>query len=302
MAEFLSTVWDEQGAFGELRFIGPDKLVVTREHPEGELRPDIRQEFVPVYDTDLAAELARIGNGPGWNAYFGVLPRVRESGKAIDVVDETHLLWADVDAKKFSDVLATGKAQALAAINAFHGPAAQILVDSGGGFHAYWLLTEYIPYEQARPVMAWIADAVGGDHVQDSPRVLRLPGTKNWKYGAAIDSRLLRFDESRHYRIRDFEALMPPPAVRRRQPGDTFERRDLPDWLVELIEDGAPQGQRSETCFKVCLWLLRYGRSNEEVRDIFAGYPEGIGAKYHEKGRGGDSWLDYTLRAAEEVA
>jgi len=150
--------------------------------------------------------------------------------------------------------------------------------------------------------MSWIADAIGGDHVQDAPRVLRLPGTRNWKRGEPVPCRLLRFKQEYRYRLEDFQALMPPVETRQREQGEPFERRDLPDWLVELIEDGAPQGQRSEACFKVALWLMRYGRTNEEIRDIFAGYGTGIGAKYAEKERAGDSWLEYTLRAAEEVA
>lgn len=289
LAAFLDRIWDGRGAFGELRLIGPAS--------DGG-RPEIRQEYVPVWDTDLAATLAHLHNGPGWDAYYGVLPRLRRGGKALDVVHDTHVLWADIDAKQFDG----GKGHALVAVNNFPGPRPQIVVDSGGGYHAYWLLDEYVPFVDASPVISRIADLVGGDHVQDAPRVLRLPGTLNWKRGEPVEARLLRFETGRTSRFEDFAALLEPEKARRRNRTEGFERRDLPEWLVELIEDGAPEGQRSETCFKVCLWLVRFGRDREEIRAIFQGYPEGIGQKYHEKGRGGDRWLDYTLDAAEKAA
>jgi hypothetical protein len=45
--------------------------------------------------------------------------------------------------------------------------------------------------------------------------------------------------------------------------------------------------------------MIRYGWSEEAIREIFAAYPNGIGEKYAESG---DRWLAVTLRAAREAA
>lgn len=290
--QFFEAVWGREplGRFGEIRTIQGGR---------------VEQQFVSL-DSDWpkrASDVARRANERGADTYYGVLPRLRASGTNEDVADLVPLMWADVDAKKVSDVLATGKFGALAAINAFPVPP-QILVDSGGGWHAYWLLDRPSPYALARPIMQWIARALNGDFVQDKARVLRVPGTLNYKRDEPSAARLVRLDLTRKYRLADFEGLM--PIERERKPFDASKRiriDNLPDWLTELIAQGAPKGTRSETCFRVIVWLLRYGRTADEIRDIFRANPDGIGEKYAEKSMwDGDRWLDYTIRAAEAVA
>lgn len=292
--DFLRVLWGPlRGTFGEVRCIGG-----------GARNPGyygvITQRFFQ--NPDEAFEWADIKNLEGADAYFGVLPRVRKSGTAADIVDMTSVLWADVDAKKVSDIVEVGKFQALTTINAFPVPP-QLLVDSGGGWHCYWLLNKPVPYVIARPVMSWIAARLKGDHVQDSPRVLRVPGTTNWKREPYVEARIVRFDESHRYRLTDFESLMPIERPAFRPNVERVRIADLPDWLNTLITEGAPRGARSETCFRTMLWLLRYGRTTDEIRAIFIANPEGIGAKYDEKPIwDADRWLSYTLKAAEAEA
>jgi hypothetical protein len=286
--DFLGAIWGDQlpDNLGEVRLIRDSK---------------VDQAFYR--DIWEAAGDAAGMNQEGWDAYFGVLPRTRSEGTAAAVVDTTSVLWADVDAKKLSDVRTEGRVMALNAINQFPVPP-QILVDSGGGWHCYWLLDQPVLYELARPVMVWIADQIGGDHVQDKPRVLRLPGTVNWKYQPPPEARVLRFDLNRKTRFTTFDGIMPLPKERPTIPLHLRPRLDtLPEWLEELIREGAPKGARSEASFRAAIWLLRYGRKPEEIRAIFADNPDGIGAKYAEKPMwDADRWLSYTLRAASEQA
>jgi RecA-family ATPase len=61
------------------------------------------------------------------------------------------------------------------------------LVLTGGGMHGYWRTPEPIganDFEQAEAVMKALARHFGGDpSVAEVSRLMRLPGTENWKYG-----------------------------------------------------------------------------------------------------------------------
>ena len=284
MTEFLETIWGHSDMYGELRLMrnAGDRKVIT-------------QKFYRLEDgmgIVRAASDCLTFMVEGWDVYYGVVPRVRERGTAADAAPYTSVLWADVDEKHFSS-----KGEAVTNLNMFQIPASAI-VDSGHGFHAYWFLSEPMAMAGAQAAMKFIAKEVGGDAVSDASRVLRVPGTTNYK-SAPVPVRLLRFDDARRYRPSDFPVeetvIKRPRAV----VTDVSSFTKLPDWLQGIVKEGAPKGSRSEAAFKACLWMIRYGWSEEAIREIFAAYPNGIGEKYAESG---DRWLAVTLRAAREAA
>jgi|688.fasta_scaffold138092_5 hypothetical protein len=270
--------------YGELRLMRPDgdrKVITQRFYPLRDGLGIVRAE------ADCLTFMVE-----GWDVYYGVVPRVRQRGTAADAAPSTNVIWADVDAKNFAS-----KTEAATSLNMFEIPASAI-VDSGHGFHAYWFLSEPVEMAQAQSSMKVIARAVGGDAVSDASRVLRVPGTTNYK-GTPAPVRLLRFDDARRYRPGDFpvdEVVVKRP---RAVVTDVSSFVKLPDWLQQIVKEGAPKGARSEAAFKACLWMIRYGWSEEAIREIFAAYPNGIGEKYAESG---DRWLAVTLRAAREAA
>ena len=85
------------------------------------------------------------------NVYFGVhpvtaIPATNRRGQAADPeqlrgqiahVAALNCLYGDFDAKDFGG----DKARALAHVEALDPPAS-VIVDSGGGYHGYWLLAE----------------------------------------------------------------------------------------------------------------------------------------------------------------
>ncbi|MBT7072521.1 MAG: hypothetical protein HN975_16710 [Anaerolineae bacterium] len=135
-------------------------------------------------------------NNPGQppnngNVYFGVNPTSRSKGpgqraKVSDVV-AVNCLFAEFDAKDFEG----SKERSLEHIKNLYptAPDPSIIIDSGGGYHCYWLLDQ--PYtitnsnhreEIRRTQAAWVG-LVGGDQgAKDLARVLRVPGTINHKY------------------------------------------------------------------------------------------------------------------------
>lgn len=289
MRAFFEAIWQARPGFGEIRTIRDGK---------------VQQAYFPAGLDGFAEQYALEQSWYGADVYFGVLRRVRESGTAADVEPWTQVLWADVDAKKQSDVLSEGKAMALAAINALPIPP-QIVVDSGGGYHAYWRLHQPEDLERAQHVMRWVADEVQGDRVMDAPRILRVPGTLNRKRAVPVPCRLLRMDLDRRVRLSDFEALVPVKlSVMSPLDGSTRLpriRQDLPEWLSDLVDSSPPQGTRSEQIFRAVIWLLRYGRTPVEVKDIIR--IANIGEKYREKsGFDGERYLDYVLAAADRIA
>ena len=237
---------------------------------------------------------ARSLDDSGWDVYFGVMPRYRKGGTIADTWSDTTVLWADIDAKLHGG----DKTDALDCLLTFDIPAS-VIVDSGHGYHAYWKLRAPVPFEPAAAAMKSIARTIGGDPVYDAARILRLPGLHNHKGGGSEPVRLIRFDSTARYRFSDFDLLREPSRDMKVSVSYAGEKRPIPDWLLGLIAAGAPKGQRSEACFKACLWLLRLGYAEGDIVDIFAANPSGIGAKFHEAGIG---WLLRTIRKAGRVA
>jgi hypothetical protein len=98
-----------------------------------------------------------------------------------------------------------------------------ILVLTGRGCHAYWLLSKPADgleqLEQAEGVMRWLGQGLGGDPVWDRARILRVPSTFNHKYEA-----------SRPVEPECFE-----PRLR-------YDLEELEEMAKAFPEEGAPEG------------------------------------------------------------
>lgn len=164
-----------------------------------------------------------VPNVKGKNLYFGVhpcysIPPVNADGEVcepqdvrarIEFVEVTNCLFAEFDAKN------ENKPQTLARVNALKIKPS-ILIDSGGGYHAYWLLTAPFRFEddddremfshlQAR----WV-EFVGSDkQSKDLARVLRIPETHNFKYDPAPLVQFVQFDLSIRYSVTQLRSVLP---------------------------------------------------------------------------------------------
>lgn len=128
-------------------------------------------------------------------------------------------LWLDLDVKEkggYPDLMA-----AVAALGQFvktvNLPRPTMMVRSGGGLHVYWVLSEAITLGEWQPLANALANAAKQHGLLcdtgctvDSARILRVPGTKNFKLETPRDVTLagtpLDFDYA-HSRIAD--ALAP---------------------------------------------------------------------------------------------
>jgi hypothetical protein len=277
-AEFLEAIWGSEAGYGEFRGIGLPEV-------NGDALP--YQAWVDLDSFDARSQFAAaidLAGRDNRDVYFGVIPRIRHGGDAASVFPTTDVLWADVDAKMHD----YSKNKAMSALNKI-APEPSIIVDSGGGYHAYWLLRSDIPTFAATNLMKGIAAACGGDHTYDAPRILRVPGTVNHKYPSLPEARILKMSTTRRYPLGDFDAYLPEERVvvdPRERPAVALP---VPSWLDELINTHFQKGTRSEAAFKAALWLWRYGYSEQEIEDIFDQAP--IGESYREKGKDGHRWL-----------
>jgi hypothetical protein len=153
------------------------------------------------------------------------------------------------------------KAEALAAIEAFH-LRPTMLVCSGGGYQAYWtfcepvrLTSETIPHLEG--INRALALALGGDTAAtDAARILRLPGTFNMKIaGNPRPVTIVWCESGLVYTLEDFEGivsstvpivhgdLLPPEEEKGSGDYSAYAQAALARELTELA--GATEGTRN---------------------------------------------------------
>lgn len=146
----------------------------------------------------------------GFEVYYGVNPRRGRDGTKAGVAWLT-CLYADCDDKHFG-----GDHQAAYdALMSFELIPTGI-IDSGRGWHAYWELDEWLDNTPANrdtieSTLRRVYLRLGGlDSVQDVGRILRVPGTQNWKHPAEPLNVATRYWSGRTYALAAFAPLLPP--------------------------------------------------------------------------------------------
>lgn len=149
-------------------------------------------------------------------------------------------------------------------------PSPSVIIFSGGGWHCYWLLAQTICLtaenrDRIFDIQARWVDFMGGDPgAKDGARVLRLPGTRNYKpaYGAqhpAVEFIRKEFDTrySFDYLVGLLPAVKPAPVYTRpANDADCLTGNALAGYLLDkalndkLYRNG---GIRNKTCY----WLTQ---------------------------------------------
>src|SRR6056297_1460103 len=149
-----------------------------------ELRPisskGVKQHFIFKNNKDLIIE--KIKNYENeYNIFIGILPRDNKNGKDSSITKVTTL-WADIDAKDFGGE----KSEALKQLENFELKPT-MLIDSGNGYHAYWILNKPFIIESKsdrkyiKKISKLIHKTVNADSTHNLSRILRVPGTRNIK-------------------------------------------------------------------------------------------------------------------------
>lgn len=195
----------------------------------------------------------------GEDLYYSVA-QFGQRGRRIEDVLPSHWLWADLD-----EVHPTAASKLL-----LHPTVA--VESSPGRYQALWRLTgELRPATLAKlnRALSYALDADHGGH--DLTQVLRIPGTRNFKYPEAPFVKLLWYEETAVYDPRKVWAKVKglvPPEEFDRVVHLKIDRRDVPTRVRQLLEtpdDRVVEGERSARLWELECALIECGWEDDEV-------------------------------------
>lgn len=302
-AEFLRQLCSSE-PFLEVRYIHHDRKAAKT----------VDQRFYSsISELDWAEVNKR--NEKGFNAYFGPGRRVGRDGSK-DGVSEILAIWADLDAKDFNPKdLSTGVLLAMDRVHTLpvdRWPS--VVVESGNGYHLYWLLREPLNTttragrERAEAIMRGLAKHLGGDHTHDIGRVMRLPGSLNVKDpGDPKPCKIVMANYDRRFSPNDFEhwAIYETKAAPKETelgvggPALYIEGLRISPEMKALVVGGGPSTykSRSEADQAVITALLNGSHTAGEIREVFSNLSWRIGERYRQVDQG-NPYLDRCISAA----
>ncbi|MDA0161258.1 CHC2 zinc finger domain-containing protein [Solirubrobacter ginsenosidimutans] len=181
-------------------------------------------EFHHVYD-DRALIRAVRSRGSRTDVYVGCAPRSRRQGTK-DAVSQVWVLWAECDGEE-----AARRLQRFRPL-----PSLVIASGSGSNCHGYWPLTAPLTPRQAEMANLRLAHALQADRACfDASRILRPPGTWNFKHDPPRPVGVLRLDAQLRFNVEEITGHLPEVSdeiVRRRW--DAVPRSNLDDPLLSI--------------------------------------------------------------------
>jgi len=290
--------------------------LITALHPQPHAQAlieitGLKKHTVPIkryfFDVLTAADFALDVNDQGYSVFVNANVRDKMAGFEADVPYVTALAL-DLQPER------TSLENAHAGLTRAGIPPAVVAI-SGFGMHMYVFIN---PAERtvAKPVWERLVRWTGSDPVYNVNRIMRLPGTLNWKktpppWCYLIDVNLAnRFDLDY---VKQRLDSVGAPAARSHKPGievpqvpdqDWFAlRAQLPDSVRDIIATGErnayseKQVSRSEADWVVVCALVRAGATDSIIAWVYANEPVGQ-LKYHEAGA---RYLTRTIERARQA-
>ena len=243
MQQFLYELMKGTNDYIEIREIDPEGN--TKQHF---LKPDQIAQYKPPMDK---------------NVYIGMYDRQKNNGTAIGCIS-TGTLWADYDGLPLHEVKSRIEQVGL--------PEPSIIVDSGHGYHSYWLLTERTT-KDVTGILRAIADKTGADiKATDRARIMRLPNTMNVK-GEPIPCKVIEATHER-YPLDLFEAILGTQATEPKdyttsamaEPAKLNIEADRP--CIDAILKGVPEGERNFALGRLTKWLQVKGYTKKKSQQV----------------------------------
>lgn len=265
------------------------------------------------YDTVYQIqELVEKENGKK-HIYFGVLPRKTSSGTDTDILALTTL-WVDLDAKQVGS-----KDKCLNILESFKLQPS-VIVDSGNGYHAYWILEKRLLLDTeenikiAKDLLKAIHRNLQGDHTFNLSRILRLPDTinikKEQKKCFVLRTSDFKYTLEDFYKVLDFSCLYEEETQEldfndgSRITDNITMQLLLPDSLLQRAQE-LPikyETDRSGNDFFLSVKMYEFGLNDVEIVKCFELFKDN-GWKAGEKFEDRKAYLlKYTLPKAKAKA
>jgi len=204
------------------------------------------------------------------HAYFGGNPRKRRGGSQEQDVALARCVFADFDGGVVVE-------DAWSRVKAAGYPMPTATIASGGGVHCWWRLDEPISDQAVWHLrMKAMASALGSDQsICDWPRIMRLPGFRNWKHEQCPLATLTDCDPTRVYPISRFD--------RKAVQGVTVKHHSMSDLSRRFIEEGfVMQAGRRQTMFTVACDLAARGWHVHEAQKVIMDRVRCLGLTQHD--------------------
>ena len=223
---------------------------------------------------NAAAEWA-VRQGKDWNVYYGVLPRDEAGRGGADAVFATGWLWCDMDnAPTWEHAAHLLKPAEL--------PPPRLVVSSGNGCHAYWPLatTACLPNPEIkaafRSLLRRLCAKIGGEpnaaHADmastDAARILRLPGTLNWKDAKNPKPVKIVYRNTEAYCLSVDQWLLRLPITPAPIPAWKTAGKKPPYVNVHPLQrDVSPTGCRHQNAVRLLMCLKQWGKDDPELEE-----------------------------------
>lgn len=238
-------------------FKGLDGKIEVREI--GITKKENRRYFFKSVD-----ELEKYNPDQDKNVYFGIYTRLGRSGKAENCIT-TKALWADFD------YVTEGQARKIIHDSAL--PEATIIISSGNGIHAYWILKERAANE-AIDILKAICMRSGSDtKVAEKARILRMPGTNNIK-GKVKKCEIIEINDN-EYKIEEFKEILKNELNHIQNvkeltgiKEEVNEFKNCSKACVKFMSQGTIEGHRNFALCKLAKWLQLKGYSRKAALDV----------------------------------
>lgn len=226
---------------------------------------------------EAALKQAEALNREGFGLYFAPCLRKAKQGKA-DAAAIVPALWIDIDC----DGDAHQRDHCLTKLSGFD-PAPSIILDSGGGWHGYWLLESPFPLQsdadrqKIAAILCGLFSALGGDpeYVKTVAGIMRLPDSVNTKSerGGVMVTVVESYPE-RRYPLDTFDWLESQPNQL------SFDglkigtlngngQHPLPPRTESYLASGATQGTRNNELFAAACQMRDAGyRQSDAEREL----------------------------------
>ncbi len=208
-----------------------------------------------------AVKYAKACSEAGADVYFGVCPRSKQAGTN-DAVKRGLVFWADIDTY---DAASPEEGLDLWFKKLAIPP--HLVVSSGHGFHAYWLVEPFEDFALLKQVGTAVMGVIGGAPLNDAARILRVPDTYNFK------------DKNNP---RPVQVVYVAPVLTILTLQDLLNSADVTQDLINVLHTGdlLDKPSRSERDFVVIQRLYAHLLSKDAIRYIFDVLP--VGERHRE--------------------